>query len=52
MVENPKKQTAWICRLDQYPPMIINPVKNNPGSICLILKKRVIMMKHRAMKYI
>ena len=24
MVENPKKQTAWICRLEQYPLMILN----------------------------
>ena len=27
MAENPQKQTAWICRLDQYPPMILhNPL--------------------------
>ena len=25
MAENPDKQTAWKCRLDQYPPMILNP---------------------------
>ena len=25
MAENPEKRTAWICRLDQYPPMILNP---------------------------
>ena len=23
--ENQEKQTAWICRLDQYPQMILNP---------------------------
>ena len=28
MSENPEKQTAWICRLDQYPPMILNPSKS------------------------
>ena len=25
MAESPEKQTAWKCRLDQYPPMILNP---------------------------
>ena len=25
MAENPEKQIAWICRLDQYPPIILNP---------------------------
>ena len=25
MAKNPEKQTAWICRLYQYPPMILNP---------------------------
>ena len=26
MAENPEKETAWECRLDQYPPMILNPI--------------------------
>ena len=25
MAENPEKQAAWKCRLDQYPHMILNP---------------------------
>ena len=25
MAENPEKQNAWKCRLDQYPLMILNP---------------------------
>ena len=28
--ENPEKQTAWKCRLDQYPPLILNPPE--PGT--------------------
>ena len=30
MAENPEKQTAWVCRLDQCPPTILNPNKE-PG---------------------
>ena len=32
MAENPEKQTAWKCRLDQYPPMILNPRKQSSGN--------------------
>ena len=27
MAENTEKQIAWKCRLDQYPPMILNPFR-------------------------
>ena len=32
MAENSEKQTAWKCHLDQYPPMILNPVIINRHS--------------------
>ena len=25
LAENPEKQSAWICRLEQYPQIILNP---------------------------
>ena len=35
MAENPEKQTAWVCRLDQYPPRILNPNLKFTQKICL-----------------
>ena len=51
MVENPEKQTAWKCCLDQYPPMILYPVKllkktkrkRNPVLIMITWRKCLIL---------
>ena len=32
MAENPEKQTAWKCRLDQYPPNDTKPKKTDRNT--------------------
>ena len=39
MFENPEKQTAGKCRLDQYPPMILNPLTIFRAKYCQSLAR-------------
>ena len=42
MADNPEKRTAWICRLNQYPPMILNPdinIQLRENYVCIMSNK-------------